>query len=234
LKARRFISGLSNLDLKIDMNELKQWIISIIIAGTISVGVWILLIINQSSEKNTSVLAVNDLRILTTESNFQAISLEEKSQHLVSIEIPQIEVNAQIEYVEKDFEGRMAVPLDYNNVGWYSPGTFPGENGQAVMAGHIDSETGPAVFSKLSTLKIGDQIRVRISTGEIIYFEVYDIKNFSDKDFPIKAVFGATEFAGLNLITCTGTFDESTKNYSNRIVVFTKKIAQSANNSTGQ
>ena len=40
----------------------------------------------------------------------------------------------------------MGVPKGFDTVGWFGEGTKPGAPGNAVMAGHVDSKTGPAVF----------------------------------------------------------------------------------------
>jgi sortase (surface protein transpeptidase) len=49
--------------------------------------------------------------------------------------------------------------------GWFTGGPMPGQLGPAVIAGHVDSRTGPAVFHRLRDLRPGDQIRVRDGAG---------------------------------------------------------------------
>src|SRR3981081_1577001 len=55
------------------------------------------------------------------------------------LQIPKIGVDATVEQVGVDRAGNMDIPKSPNNVAWYSPGVAPGQNGDAVIAGHLDS-----------------------------------------------------------------------------------------------
>lgn len=142
----------------------------------------------------------------------------------VKIQIPKIGVNAEIESVGLDKQNKMDVPKLAENVAWYNLGVKPGEKGSAVMAGHLDKITGaPAVFYKLSTLTPGDKITVVNRSGDNLIFKVTRISKYPDKQFPLQEVFaGPTDTARLNLITCEGVFDQKTKNYSDRVVVYSE------------
>src|SRR5690606_4056901 len=126
-------------------------------------------------------------------------------------------------------QGRMDVPVDWYNAGWYQYGPRPGEQGSAVIAGHLDTPTGDtSIFYNLDNLATGDQVQVTDVTGKTLTFEVVDSQVFSDQNFPLKLVFEQNDAARLNLITCTGTFDQSARNYSDRLVVFTKLVDTSS------
>ena len=117
----------------------------------------------------------------------------------------------------------MDVPKDFNNVGWYKYGIKPGEQGNAVLAGHLDTPTGSeAVFFKLNTLVPGDTITVVDEDSKKHTFIVTDKKAFDTKTFPLEQVFGPSSTKGMNLITCNGTFLASEKMYNQRLVIFTK------------
>jgi len=60
-----------------------------------------------------------------------------------------------------DSHGALEVPRRYEQAGWYIPGLAPGQYGPAVIAGHVDSTTGPAVFYRLSALHTGAVVTVR-------------------------------------------------------------------------
>jgi sortase A len=141
-----------------------------------------------------------------------------------TISIPRIEVETGIEAVGETEEGRMANPEDTEKVGWYRYGTYPGERGSTVIAGHYDSLTGPAVFYRLSELQKGDDVYVTDGVGRRIRYQVTDVQTYTDEAFPIEKVFGKSDYEQLNLITCEGVFDKESKNYSHRVVVFTKRI----------
>lgn len=141
-----------------------------------------------------------------------------------TISIPAINVSTKIEHVGLDDQRRMDVPQDVWNVAWYRLGARPGEIGNAAIAGHLDSTTGPAVFYDLEKLKQGDEITVTDVQNSIHRFKVTRVVTYEDDQFPINEVFGPAGKARLNLITCEGVFNESTKNYSHRVVVYSEKI----------
>lgn len=142
-----------------------------------------------------------------------------------TIEIPAINVKAQIEQVGTLKDGRMDVPKDPDNVGWYEPGTLPGAPGNAVLAGHVDDLTSPAVFYDLHKLKNGDKIFVTDTEGQTLTFEVYDQKTFPRLDAPIEEIFGFSFASTLNLITCSGDYDPKTTERAERTVIYTKLVA---------
>lgn len=142
----------------------------------------------------------------------------------VKISIPAINVSADIEDVGLDDRQRMDVPKDFNNVGWYKLGYFPGERGSVVMAGHVDTKEGaPAVFSDVNKLKEGDEIIVKDSIDKTYKYIVVDKQLFPYDKVPLFTVFGANDYERLNLITCSGAFDEGKNNYSERLVVYAVK-----------
>ncbi len=139
----------------------------------------------------------------------------------VRLSIETINVNADIEQVGLDKEKKMDVPKDFDNVGWYKLGYFPGERGSVVMAGHVDTETGkPAVFADIGKLEDGDKITITDSIGKKYTYVVVDKQLFDYDKVPLFRVFGANDYERLNLITCAGTFDSNNENYSDRLVVY--------------
>ncbi|MFD1927987.1 class F sortase [Sporosarcina siberiensis] len=102
----------------------------------------------------------------------------------VRLEIPNLKVDAVIENVGRIENGQMGVPKDPDNIGWFEPGIKPGAQGNAVMAGHIDSLTGPAVFYDLEKLVQGDEIIVHGENDETIRFIVTGTKNIREMIHP--------------------------------------------------
>ncbi|GAM15115.1 class F sortase [Mesobacillus selenatarsenatis] len=143
-----------------------------------------------------------------------------------TIEIPAINVKTRIEQVGTLKDGRMDVPKDPDNVGWYEPGTLPGAPGNAVLAGHVDDLTSPAIFYDLHKLKNGDKIMLTDTDGQTLTFEVYDQKTFPRLDAPIEDIFGFTFASTLNLITCSGDYDPETTERAERTVIYTKLVEE--------
>ncbi|WP_373894706.1 sortase domain-containing protein [Virgibacillus natechei] len=138
------------------------------------------------------------------------------------IELPKIDVSAPIENVDILENGEMGVPSEAGNVGWFEPGFKPGNMGSAVLAGHVDSKTGPAIFYDLDELEMGDEIHVTGQEGETLTFVVRKLENYPRDAAPIEEIFGSTDGRSLNLITCTGVFDQSEGTHEERLVVYTE------------
>lgn len=139
-----------------------------------------------------------------------------------SLDIPAIDLKANVESVGLKENGEMAVTESFDTTGWYEQGYNPGEPGNAVIGGHVDSRKGPAVFYELHKLSLGDEVKVTSRTGETRTFVVTDKKEYPWDEAPLNSIFGYTHRSSLNLITCTGDFDQSSRNYSKRLVIYTE------------
>ncbi|MDO6657173.1 class F sortase [Anaerobacillus sp. 1_MG-2023] len=142
------------------------------------------------------------------------------------LSIPAINVDAKVEHVGQLPDGQMDVPKDERNVGWYKPGAKPGEIGNAVLAGHVDNKTGPSVFYHLDDLVPGDIVTVTDVNGSAYDFEVQNVESYPRNQAPLEKVFGTNSKSGLNLITCTGTFDRDAGTHEERLVVYTTLLSK--------
>lgn len=142
----------------------------------------------------------------------------------VRLKIPSINVDAAIESLGLAPDGTMDVPNGPNDVAWFDLGPRPGEIGNAVMSGHFGWKDGiSAVFDDLSTLKKGDILFVEDSKGTTIAFVVRESRLY-DPEADASDVFNSNDGKShLNLVTCEGVWDESSKSYSKRLVVFADK-----------
>lgn len=118
--------------------------------------------------------------------------------------------------------GEVSVPDNYTDVGWYKFSPTPGERGPAVILGHVDSYQGPAVFWSLGQVKIGDEILVERADGTIATFLVEGFERYPQSDFPTEKVYGNIPYAGLRLITCSGTYNKGAKRYTHNLVVYAR------------
>ena len=64
--------------------------------------------------------------------------------------------------------GRWRLPRTSPRPAGTSPGANPGQRGPAVIAGHIDSTSGPAVFYRLRELKRGNLIRSNATEASFV------------------------------------------------------------------
>jgi hypothetical protein len=135
------------------------------------------------------------------------------------VAIPAIGLSASVVPVGLDSAGhmRMAHP---SVVGWYRPGTAPGVPGPAVLVGHVDSDHGPAVFYRLSGVRLGEKVQVERADGSTSTFTIGKITVVSKTAFPSQAVFAPTGRDTIRLITCTGPFDTDTNSYVDSLIVW--------------
>jgi hypothetical protein len=141
----------------------------------------------------------------------------------VSVHIPAIGVNSTLLHLGLNADGTVQVPSIRTNAGqaaWYKYSATPGQIGSSVIEGHVDSEQGPAVFFRLGGLHQGDTIDVKLADGVTAVFRVTGVREYPKSRFPAKAIYGATGFAALRLITCGGAFDYATGHYLSSTVVF--------------
>ena len=141
----------------------------------------------------------------------------------VSVRIPAIGVDSRLLRLGRNADGTIKVPSIRTNSGqaaWYKYSATPGQIGSSVIEGHVDSDHGPAVFFRLGALRPGDTIDVRLADGVTAIFRVTGVREYAKSRFPAKAIYDATDFAALRLITCGGAFDYATGHYAGSTVVF--------------
>ncbi len=148
----------------------------------------------------------------------------------LTLYIPALSVNAPIQAVGKAASGAMGTPQGVNKfreVGWYKFGPRPGQQGSAVIDGHLDNALSlKGVFYHLDQLKIGDEVSVQTDEGEQVFFRVTQVRTYDYKDASTDEVFISNDGkAHLNLITCEGAWVQREKSYDQRLVVFTDLIS---------
>ena len=143
----------------------------------------------------------------------------------VTLTIPAIHVSTKVGSLGLTSTGEVQVPLTAATVGWYRLGPTPGQQGAAVILGHVDSYVGPGVFFHLDHLMPGDKITVVLANGESVVFRVIRIREYLKTAFPNRLVYLASSGRWLNLVTCGGQFDRATGHYLSDIVVFASYIS---------
>ncbi len=145
----------------------------------------------------------------------------------LTLSIPAINLNTSFTgELGLNQDGTVEVPDNYSEVGWYKYGPTPGELGPAVILGHVDSFKGPAVFYDLRKVDIGDQIFIDRSDGTSAIFTVTEIETAAEENFPTNRVYDSTiNYAGLRLITCTGSFDRLNQRYNHNLIIYAKLTA---------
>ncbi len=138
----------------------------------------------------------------------------------IAIDVPAAAVSAPIDPIGIDTGRQLEVPQDYSRVGWWSGGAAPGEQGPAVLVGHLDDTAGAAVFYDLDKLNPGDEIHVTRSDDTIATFMVERIESFPKTMFPTADVYGSADASSLRLVTCYGSFDQAQRSYQDNLIVY--------------
>jgi LPXTG-site transpeptidase (sortase) family protein len=198
---------------------LRRKLFVVILVGIIVIPGIVFLFIQKSQEER---------RLETLYANVNTIDLNKSEETGVGLPvrllIPEINVDSVIENVGLTSEGRVGVPVGPEGAAWFELGPRPGEKGSAIIDGHSGWRNGiPAVFDNLHKLDKGDKIHIEDDKGEIITFVVREFRTYGPKE-DAPDVFGSSDGgAHLNLITCTGVWNNIDKTHSDRLVVFTDR-----------
>ena len=144
----------------------------------------------------------------------------------VAIEIDAIDVAAPVHHVGLAPDGTIAAPdaARAQEAGWYDQGPTPGQYGPAVIVGHVDTTTGPAVFHGLRNLRAGDRVEVARTDQTVAVFEVNSVERFDKERFPADQVFGDFDRPNLRLVTCGGRWVGGETGYADNVVVFASLV----------
>lgn len=138
----------------------------------------------------------------------------------VEVRIPRIGVTSRLVDLGIAKDGTMEVPRDPALAGWLTAAPAPGQRGPAVIAGHVDTQAGPAVFARLDELVPGDEVEVLQQDGDLVTFTVRSLASFAKDDFPTAQVYGPAPGPVLRLVTCSGEIDPVSGHYTDNTVVF--------------
>jgi LPXTG-site transpeptidase (sortase) family protein len=147
----------------------------------------------------------------------------------VKISIPRIGVNAHIMKLGLDSDRTLQMPTEAQAdlAGWYKYGPAPGQAGNSVVVGHVDSKRGPAVFFRLGALKPGDSIRIARTDGSVALFKVDGVKTYRKSNFPTGLVYGPSAKPQLRLVTCGGPWSKH-DSYRDNTIVFASRVSAAA------
>lgn len=139
----------------------------------------------------------------------------------ILLRIPSVNLMASFENpLGLNEDKTIQAPESFENVARYRYNPTPGEQGSAVILGHIDSYKGPAVFWNLSDVQVGDRIYVDRQDMSTAIFAVTETEVVKQGNFPTRKVYGFTPYSGIRLITCSGYYDRQTKRYSHNLIVY--------------
>lgn len=138
----------------------------------------------------------------------------------VRIRIPDIGIDQPLISLRVQQDGRLGVPDEPGNIGWWSDGPRPGGPGATVVVGHVDSATGPGAFHGLAALDPGDDVTLVRDDRSTVTFTVRALRQYGKDAFPDSQVYATGGPPALHLITCSGAYDRSRGEYRDNLVVY--------------
>jgi LPXTG-site transpeptidase (sortase) family protein len=149
--------------------------------------------------------------------------------------IPRLYIDAPVVTLGLDSNRYPAVPDRPDQVAWYNFSAAPGQNDNAVFAGHVDWQTRrgdpiPGVFYRLREMKIGDQVTVSLEDGAQLQYRVTGNVATAYNDPNVLRAMGSSSKDVITLITCGGAWVIDPKelyggNYTHRIIVRAERVS---------
>ena len=143
------------------------------------------------------------------------------------LDIPSIGVSTDLIKLGRQGDGSVAVPPGEagSPAGWYEYSPTPGQQGPAVILGHVNTTTIPeGVFFRLHELAPGQQFSVTRADGTVAVFAVDRQQTVRKDAFPTLEVYGNTARAEVRLITC-GDYEASSNRFEENTIVYAHLVS---------
>ena len=157
--------------------------------------------------------------------NGVVVSSREEDRTTWELIVPSAGLKSSIVKVGRTHTGAMGSPDNPYVIGWLDSSAVPGEDGNALLAGHRDFEdisgnVGTGVCWELVNTVVGDQMIIRDNESNIYYiYTVTDAATVNPRDPASAKYLKNTDESIITLITCEGSFNAETHQYSHRRVV---------------
>ncbi len=140
----------------------------------------------------------------------------------ILLKIPSLNIEAPVEALGR--QELTNIPPDGEKVFWYKDGVNPGGRGSAVIAGHFDDYTGPAIFYSLKHIKPGDMVYIIDRRYQLLMFQVDEVTSYRREEAPLQEVYQVTGPSSLTLVTCEGYYNREQQTHTHRLVVKAKRV----------
>lgn len=142
------------------------------------------------------------------------------------IRAPKIVLNNRVVSIGTTDDNELKAPGNIYNVGWYDKSSKPGQPGAALVDAHVHGPTKPGAFYNLKLLRTGDEIEVERGDGAKIKYQVAATETVDAAKVDMSKMMRPykSDKPGLNLITCGGAYNKTTKMYEQRVLVYAVQI----------
>lgn len=142
------------------------------------------------------------------------------------VTINKISVRARVMQMGVNADGSMQSPVNIYDAGWYTGSVKPGQLGATTIIAHANGPSSPGLFDNLGKLSQGDEVSIENGAGTIFKYQVVAIETVAldkvDMNKFLRPVDGVSE--GLNLMTCSGNWVQSSRTRDHRTIVYTKRV----------
>ena len=144
------------------------------------------------------------------------------------ISLPTIQSEGFLQSVGTDQNNQIAVPGNIHVAGWFVNSVRPGNLGLSIIDGHVNGRVNDGIFKQLGKMEIDDEFSLELGSGKILTYKVKSVVSV-DVAKANEVLFSQDPKAKsqLNLITCGGTFDRTSKQYLQRVIVAAELISES-------
>ncbi len=137
--------------------------------------------------------------------------------------IPAIGTDAELAGTERDEKaGSMAIYPSASVISWYKERPIPGNEGNAILAGHNKWKGEKGAVADLGALEIGDEMTIRYNDGSERLFLLESLFEYELKTAPSGEIMSGDGPARVTVITCSGKFNTKLGTSENRLVAVFK------------
>lgn len=170
----------------------------------------------------------NQYQVVEEDEVAEIIELNKKEVYVnsakpINLSLPSIKIEAAIQEVGITNKGAMETIDDPNPIAWYKFGALPGEEGNALLAGHREWYGEIGSLFKLDKMKMGDELIITYEDGHTQKFELVSNTLYKLDEVP-KEVMSVNGESRVTLITCAGKFSKRMGTYDSRLIAIFKKV----------
>lgn len=145
----------------------------------------------------------------------------------VRVQVPDRDVDVRVTPVGVDRKGAMVLPANPSVAGWYRwSSDGDATRGTTVLAAHVDSlRWGLGPFVRIRDLPRDAEIRITADDGSRRTYRVESIERVRKAALPDR-LFDRTGPHRLVLVTCGGTFDTTSRTYSDNVIVTARPTSE--------
>lgn len=141
------------------------------------------------------------------------------------IVIGKLGIDSYIQKAGVDQHKKIAVPNNVHLAAWFAESAKPGRAGLSIIDGHVSGRTSDGIFKKLSELRKDDEFEIELGNGVRKRYKVMDLVSVKESESASQLFSQNPKVSKqLNLITCSGRYDQKTRTYDKRVIVTAKQI----------